>query len=88
MNYRGTKPGARGIFCQMKFEIKTDILGATIVDVAAFFTIVTIQIYNTTITIIEIYGSRVNFSGEYHGWFPITITLIILIISLNYIIRK
>jgi len=72
----------------MKFEIKTDILGATIVDVAAFFTIVTIQIYNTTITIIEIYGSRVNFSGEYHGWFPITITLIILIISLNYIIRK
>ena len=72
----------------MKVEIKTDILGATIVDVAAFFTIVTIQIYNTTITIIEIYGSCVNFSGEYHGWFPITITLIILIISLNYIVGK
>ena len=51
----------------MKFEIKTGILDATIVNVAAFFTIVTIQNYNTTITIIEIYGPRVNFSGEYHG---------------------
>ncbi len=72
----------------MKFEIKTDILCATIVTVAAFFTIVTIQIYNTTIAIIEIYGSRINFSGKYHGWFPITVTLIILIISLKFIIGK
>jgi len=72
----------------MKFENKTDILCATIVTVAAFFTIVTIQIYNTTIAIIEIYGSRVNFSSEYHGWFLITVTLIILIISLNYIVGK
>ena len=79
---------SRGIFCQMKFEIKTDILYATIVTVAAFFTTATIQIYNTTIAIIKIYGSRVNFSGEYHGWFPITVTLIILIILLNYIIWK
>lgn len=78
----------RGIFFQMKFEIKTDILCATIVTVAAFFTIATIQIYNTTIAIIEIYGSCINFSGEYHGWFPITVTLIILIISLNFIIGK
>ncbi len=72
----------------MKFKIKTDILCATIVTVVAFFTIGTIQIYNTTIAIIEIYGSRVNFSGKYHGWFPITVTLIILIISLNYIVGK
>jgi hypothetical protein len=72
----------------MKFEIKTDILCANIVTVAAFFTIATIQIYNTTIAIIEIYGSRINFSGKYHGWFPITVTLIILIISLNFIIGK
>ena len=72
----------------MKFEIKTDILCATIVTVAAFFTITMIQIYNATIDSIEIYGSPVNFSGEYHGWFPITITLIIIIISLNYIIGK
>jgi hypothetical protein len=67
----------------MKFEIKPDLRCATFVTVAAFFTIATIQIYNTTIVIFEIYGSRVNFSGEYHGWFPITVTLIILIISLN-----
>jgi len=53
-----------------------------------FFTIATIQIHNTTIAIIEIYGSRVNFSGEYHGWFPTTVTLVILIISLNFIIGK
>jgi hypothetical protein len=72
----------------MKFEIKTDLLCATIVTVAAFFTIAMIQIYNTTIAIIEIYGSRVNFSGKYHRWFPITVTLIILIISLNFIIGK
>ena len=72
----------------MKFEIKTDLLCATIVTVTAFFTIVTIQIYNTTIAIIEIYGSCVNFSGEYHGWIPITVTLIILIILLNFIIGK
>ena len=72
----------------MKFEIKTDLLCATIVTVAAFFTIATIQIYNTTIAIIEIYGSRVKFSGEYHGWFPITVTLVIRIISLNFIIGK
>ena len=72
----------------MKFEIKTDLLCATIVTVAAFFTIATIQIHNTTIAIIEIYGSRVNFLGEYHGWFPTTVTLVILIISLNFIIGK
>ncbi len=72
----------------MKFEIKTNLLCATIVFVTAFFTIAAIQIYNTTIAIIEIYDSRVNFSGEYHGWFPITVTLIILIISLNFIIGK
>ena len=72
----------------MKFEIKTDLLCATIVTVVAFFTIATIQIHNTTIAIIEIYGSRVNFSGEYHGWFPTTFTLVILIISLNFIIGK
>ena len=72
----------------MKFEIKTNVLCATIIIVAAFFTIATIQIYNTTIAIIETYGSRVNFSGKYHGWFPITVTLIILIISLNYIVGK
>ena len=72
----------------MKFEVKTDLVCATIVTVAAFFTIATIQIHYTIIAIIEIYGSRVNFSGEYHGWFPITVTLIILIISLNFIIGK
>ena len=72
----------------MKFEIKTDLLCATIVTVAAFFTIATIHIHNTTIAIIEIYGSRVNFLGEYHGWFPTTVTLVILIISLNFIIGK
>jgi hypothetical protein len=72
----------------MKSEIKTDILCATIVTVAAFFTITTIQIYNTTIAIIKIYGSRVNFSGEYHGWFPIIVTVVILIISLNHIVGK
>ena len=72
----------------MKFEIKTDILCATIVAVAAFFTVATIQIYNTTIAIIKIYGSCVNFSGVYHGWFPITTTLITLIITLNYITAK
>ncbi len=72
----------------MKFEIKTDLLCATIVTIAAFFTIATIQIYNTNIAIIEIYGSRVNFLGEYHGWFRITVTLIILIISLNFFIGK
>jgi hypothetical protein len=72
----------------MKFEIKTNILCANIVTVAAFFTIAMIQIYNTTIAIIEIYGSCVNFSGEYHGWFLITVTLIILIILLNYIVGK
>ncbi len=72
----------------MKFEIKSNLFCATIVTVAAFVTIVTIQIYNTTNAIIEIYGSRVNFSGKYHGWFPITVTLIILIISLNFIIGK
>ncbi len=72
----------------MKFEIKTDILCVTIVTVAAFFTIATIQIYNTTIAIIEIYGSRVKFSGEYHGWFPIIVTIVILIISLNHIVGK
>jgi hypothetical protein len=78
----------RGIFFQMKFEIKTDILCATIVTVAAFFTIAMIQIYNTTIAIIEIYGSRVNFSSQYHGWFPIIVTIVILIISLNHIVGK
>ena len=72
----------------MKFEIKTDLLCATIVTVTAFLTITTIRIHNTTIAIIEIYGSRVNFSGEYHGWFPTTVTLVILIISLNFIIGK
>ena len=72
----------------MKFEIKTNILRATILTVAAFFTITTIQIYNTTIAIVVIYGSHVNFPGKYHGWFPITVTLIILIISLNYIVGK
>jgi hypothetical protein len=72
----------------MRFEIKTDLLCATIVTVAAFFTIATIQIHNTTIAIIEIYGSRVNFSGEYHGWFPTIVTLVTLIISLNFIIGK
>jgi hypothetical protein len=72
----------------MEFEIKTKLLCATIVTVASFFTITTIQSYNTTIAIIEIYGSRVNFSGKYHGWFPITVTLIILIISSNFIIGK
>ncbi len=72
----------------MKFEIKTDILCATIVTITAFFTITTIQIYNSNIAIIKFYGSCVNFSGEYHGWFRITVTLIILIISLNYIVVK
>jgi hypothetical protein len=72
----------------MKFEIMTDILCATIVTVAAFFTIATIQIYNTTIAIIKIYGSHVNFSGEYHGLFPIIVTVVILIISLNHIVGK
>ena len=70
----------------MKFEVKTDLVCATIVTVAAFFTIATIQIHYTIIAIIEIYGSRVNFSGD--GWFPITVTLVILIISLNFIIGK
>ena len=72
---------------QMKFEIKTKILCATIVTAVAFFTITTIQVYNTTIIIIEIHGSCVNFSGEYHGWFLTTITLIILLISLSYIAK-
>jgi hypothetical protein len=78
----------RGFFFQMKFEIKTGILCATIVTITAFFTIKTIQIYNTTIIIIKIYGSRVTFSGKYLGWFPITVFLIILIILLNYIVGK
>ena len=71
----------------MKFEIKIELLCATIVTVMAFFTITTIQIYSTTIAIIGIYGSHVNFSGKYHRWFLTMITLIIFLISLSYIAK-
>jgi hypothetical protein len=59
----------------MKFEVKIEALCAAIVTIAAYVTIVVIQLYEV----------RQDWGVAYQGWYPITVTLIILVLSLRYI---
>jgi hypothetical protein len=61
----------------MKFKIKTEALCATIVTIVTFVTIVVIQLY----------GVRHNWGVAHQGWYPIMVTLFILILSLSYIAK-
>ncbi len=62
----------------MKFEVKTEAVCATIITIAAYVTIV----------IIQLYGVWHNWGVAYQGWYPIMVTLIlILILSLSYIAK-
>jgi hypothetical protein len=61
----------------MKFDIKIEALCKTIVTVAAYVTIV----------IIQLYGVRHDWGAAYQGWYPITVTHIILVLSLSYITK-
>ena len=61
----------------MKFEVKIEALCAAIVTIAAYVTIVVIQLYRV----------RRNWGATYQGWYPIMVTLIILVLSLRYITK-
>jgi hypothetical protein len=61
----------------MKFKIKTEAFCATIITVASLATIVIFQLYKVCN----------NWTAAYQGWYPITVTLIILILLLSYIAK-
>jgi hypothetical protein len=61
----------------MKFEVKTEVVCTTIVTIAAY----------VTIAVIQFYGVRQDWGAAYQGWYPIMVTLIILVLSLSYIAK-
>ncbi len=61
----------------MKVEVKTEAFSATIVTIRAYVTIV----------IIQLYWVWHNWGTAYQGWYPITVTLIILVLSLRCITK-